>query len=215
MSSFGLLRHSLYNFAMQFALQIDCEMSMENTTIRLPSSLKSTIALAAKDNDRTISEEIRFALQMHYKTAAATATVQDLNDAILEHVKSMHLSPQQHYHEIESEREALMAPAARPRAKKSRERPEGMSGQDDDEETRRILENLLNHLRNREAVTAKQLEKETEIPSRDVSKLLKSWGIKPRNTRLHGVAGRYFLPEMLPDVEEAYRRSLMSRASEF
>jgi YesN/AraC family two-component response regulator len=178
---------------------------MENTTLRLPSSLKSTIAEAAKEHGRTFSEEIRFALQMHYKTTVATASVQDINDAILEHVTSMHLSPQQHYHEIVPELEAFKATVANPRAKKSRERSEEISAKEADEETRLILENLLDHLRNGEAVTAKQLEKETHIPSREVSKLLKSGGIVPRNTRMHGVAGRYFLPEVLPNAEKAYR----------
>lgn len=71
--------------------------------------------------------------------------------------------------------------------------------------TKLVLEKLLDHLRNGEEVTAKQLEKEMGIPSRIVSQLLKDKGILAKNTRLQGVAGRYFLREIMSVVEKAYR----------
>ncbi len=181
------------------------EANLESTTIRLPSSLKSIITEAAKEHGRNFSEEIRDALQAHYKTTAATATLNDINEAILEHVKSMHLSPQKHYHKIESEKEALETPAARTLAKKSRGRRERLSAEEALADTKLVLEKLLDHLRNGEEVTARQLERETGIPSRVVSQLLKDKDILAKNTRLQGVAGRYYLREMVTVVEMAYR----------
>lgn len=181
------------------------EANQESTTIRLPSSLKSVIAEAAKKNGRTFSEEVRHALHAHYKTLAATATLKDINDAVLEHVTSMHLSPQQHYHKMKYERESLKTPAAKALANKSRGRREGMTAEESLAATKLVLEKLLDHLRNGEEVTAKQLEKEMGIPSRIVSQLLKDKGILAKNTRLQGVAGRYFLREIMSVVEKAYR----------
>ncbi len=71
--------------------------------------------------------------------------------------------------------------------------------------TKLILEKLLDHLRNGEEITAIQLEKETGIPSRAISQLLRDQGILAKNTRLQGMAGRYYLQEIMPVVEEAYR----------
>ncbi len=178
---------------------------LESITIRLPSSLKSIITEAAKENGRTISEEIRDALRAHYKTTAASATLEDINDAILEHVKSMHISRQKYFHKAEFEKEALESPAANIWVKKSRGRREGMIAEESLAATKLVLEKLLDHLRNGEEVTAKQLEKETGVPSRAVSQLLKDKGILAKNTRLQGMAGRYYLREIMPVVEEAYR----------
>jgi len=54
--------------------------------------LKGVISEAAKSHDRSPSEEIRDALQTHYKQDSATATKKDIQDAILEHVTGMHSS---------------------------------------------------------------------------------------------------------------------------
>lgn len=180
--------------------------NLESTTIRLPSSLKSVIAEAAKEHGRTLSEEIRDALKAHYKTTAATATLKDINDAILEHVKSMHLSQKEHYHKIESEKEVLETPVAKALTNKSRGKREGMSAEEALANTKLVLGKLLDHLRNEEEVTARQLERETGIPSKAISQLLRDKGILAKNTRLHGVAGRYYLREIMPVVEETYRK---------
>jgi hypothetical protein len=170
---------------------------LESVTIRLPSSLKGVIYEAAKRHDRSFSEEIRDALQTHFRQASATATKKDIQEAILEHVTRMHSSPQRHYHKMSSEEAGLEIPSPKPRINKSREvRADAKS----------ILEILVKNLRDGNPVTAKQLELETGIPSREISRLLKEKGILARNTRRRGMPGRYFLPDVLPIVEDAWRR---------
>jgi hypothetical protein len=118
----------------------------------------------------------------------------------------MHLSQQEHYHKIEPEKEVLETPVAKALTNKSRGKREGMSAEEALANTKLVLGKLLDHLRNEEEVTARQLERETGIPSKAISQLLRDKGILAKNTRLHGVAGRYYLREIMPVVEETYRK---------
>lgn len=182
------------------------EMALEVTTIRLPCSLKHIISMAAKEHGLSFSEELRDALQMHYKTLDAAATLKDVHDAIITHEAAKHQSGSPLSIEVNHERKsASFAPSrtSKLNLKKPEEERDKISADESRAAAKLILERLLEHLKDGEEITSRRLEEDTGIPRRLIGKQLKLKGIHSKNTRVNNVSGRYFLLETLPDVEKA------------
>jgi len=181
------------------------EWALEGTTVRLPRSLKDIIAQAAKEHGLSFSEELRDALQMHYRTLDAAATLKDVHDAIMAHEAVKHQYGSQLPMETNPERgSASFAPSrtSKLNQKEPEEKHDKISADESRAAARQIMERLLEHLKKGEEITSRRLEEETGIPRRLVGKLLKLNGVQSKNTRINNISGRYFLLETLPAVEK-------------
>jgi len=174
--------------------------------LRLPCFLKSIISVAAKEHGLSFSEELRDALQMHYKTLDAAATLNDIHDAIAMHEAAKHQSGTKLPTKISLEGGQSKFAPSRPSNLNPSELEKNRDKIFADESraaAKLVLEKLHEHLKKGEEITSRQLEEETGVPRRLVGRLLKLNGVQSRNTRVKNVSGRYFLLETLPAVEKA------------
>ena len=182
------------------------ETALEVTTIRLPCFLKRVISMAAKEHGLSFSEELRDALQMHYKKLDAAATLKDIHDAITIHEAAKHQSDTKLPIKISLEGgQSKFAPSRSSNLNPSEleKNRDKIFADESRAAAKLVLEKLHEHLKKGEEITSRQLEEETGVPRRLVGRLLKLNGVQSRNTRVKNVSGRYFLLETLPAVEMA------------
>ena len=183
---------------------------MRSTTVRLPDNLLDAISREEHETGVSKSEIVRLALQAHYRMDAAQATLADIRKAISEHeethhrvlrqstgsvgmpgLKSVTYATKSHRNVIDKGAEA-QSPARIGR--KSRRRL-----------IQKILLALKIHLEAKEEITTSDLARELGIEAKTVGRSLSKVGISAKNTRRGNVAGRYYVAELLPAVEQAIK----------
>jgi len=183
--------------------QEEGQENLINTTVRMSPKLRSAIQAAAELNHIEFAVEIRNTLEHHYGVATSSlrhVTVQDLDDAMRCH--------EQLYHTVKSEKPMLPAGEmiAKPRSRRN-----------DEISTSTILEILLEHVRSGEAITPTKLGQDPRLnmKAKAVGTKLIRIGIQAKNTRLgpESKPGRYYLPEMIPAIEDAYERAKREESS--
>ncbi len=183
---------------------------MRSTTVRLPDDLLDAIIREEHETGVSKSEIVRLALQAHYRMDAAQATLADIRKAISEHEEVHHRVPRQSAeavgvlglrsmtyatkgHRNVIDKGAEEQSPARP-GRKSRRRL-----------VQKILFALRAHLEAKEEITTSDLARELGIEAKTVGRSLSKVGISAKNTRRGNVAGRYYVAELLPAVEQAIK----------
>jgi hypothetical protein len=170
-------------------------VALENTTLRLPTQLRAIAEERAKAARHSLAEELRSALESHYKMNAAQISFEDLEARIRQHEAEFH-SPV-----VPAEREEKEILPAKPSVQKELARVEKAS--QEREETRKILLGLKDLLESGTQPMPSDLEKSLGMPSRLIGRRLGQVGIRAKNTRIRDKSGRYFLRSLLPKIEAA------------
>jgi len=170
-------------------------MALENTTLRLPTQLRAIAEERAKAAGHTLAEELRSALESHYKMNAAQIRFEDLEARIQQHEAEFH-SPA-----VPAKREEKEILPAEPVVQKELAPIEKASREW--EETRKILICLKDILERGTQPMPSDLEKSLGMPSRLIGRRLGQVGIRAKNTRIRDKSGRYFLRSLLPKIEAA------------
>lgn len=171
-------------------------MALENTTLRLPTQLRAIAEERAKAAGHTLAEELRNALESHYKMNAAQISFENLEARIQQHEAEFH-SPA-----VPAEREEKeeFLPA-KPSVQKELAQVEKAS--QEREEIRKILLGLKDLLERGTQPMPSDLENLLGMPSRLIGRRLGQVGIRAKNTRIRDKSGRYFLRSLLPKIEAA------------
>jgi len=172
-------------------------MTLANTTLRLPQKLRAIAEERAKAAGHSLAEELRSALESHYKMNAAQISFEDLEARIQQHEAEFH-SPA-----VPSEREEKEILPAKPSVQEELARVEKASRER--EETRKILLGLKDLLEHGTQPMPSDLENSLGMPSRLIGRRLGQVGIRAKNTRIRDKSGRYFLRSLLPKIEEALK----------
>jgi hypothetical protein len=173
-------------------------MTLANTTLRLPPQLRAIAEERAKAAGHTLADELRSALESHYKMNAAQISFEDLEARIQQHEAEFHSPAVPAEHE---EIEELLP--AKPSVQEELARVEKASRER--EETRKILLGLKDLLESGTQPMPSDLENLLGMPSRLIGRRLGKIGIRAKNTRIRDKSGRYFLRSLLPKIEEALK----------
>lgn len=189
---------------------------LRNTTLRIEDELRDKAEESAKASNRTLAEELRFALANYYGMAHSQVSLETVKSLIEEHVAAFHSLPS-------PVTTAVLAPAGRIRTE-----TEAKAGVDDEihnepeEEKKPKLiapasaEDLELHIKVLQTLrqkilegqesgippTPKDLEKACGSSSRALGRILARYGIAAKNTRIGNKASRYFLPSLIPQIED-------------
>ncbi|RQW78857.1 MAG: hypothetical protein EHM14_10655 [Methanothrix sp.] len=176
-------------------------MTLENTTLRLPSKLRAIAEERAKAAGHTLAEELRGALESHYKMNATQISFEDLEARVRQHEAEFHGSavPSQEH----KEKEGRKNPQAKPALQK--ELPLTEKASHEREETRKILLGLKDLLESGVQPMPSDLEESLGMSSRLIGRRLGEVGIQAKNTRIRDKSGRYFLRSLLPLIEAALK----------
>ncbi len=172
-------------------------MTLANTTLRLSPELRAIAEERAKAAGHTLAEELRSALESHYKMNAAQASFEDMEARIRQHEAEFH-SPA-----VPAEREEKEILPAEPAVQKKLTPVENASPER--EETRKILLVLKDLLESGTQPMPSDLEKSLGMASRLIGRRLGEVGIRAKNTRIRDKSGRYFLRSLLPKIEVALK----------
>jgi len=176
-------------------------MTLENTTLRIPSELRAIAEERAKAAGHTLAEELRDALESHYKMNTTQISSEDLEARVRQHEAEFHGSaPQTQERE---KKEGRKTPQAKPAVQKELLLTDKAS--QEREETRKILLGLKDLLESGVQPTPSDLEKSLGMPSRLIGRKLGEVGIQAKNTRIRDKSGRYFLRSLLPKIEAALK----------
>ncbi len=139
---------------------------------------------------------------------AAQATLADIRKAISEHEEVHHRVPRQLAEAVEVPGLKSMTYATKSHRnvidKGAEEQSPTRPGRKD---KRRLIQKILLalkiHLDAKEEITTSDLARELDIEAKTVGRSLSKVGISAKNTRRGNVAGRYYVAELLPAVEQA------------
>jgi len=175
-------------------------MTLENTTLRIPSELRAIAEEQAKAAGHTLAEELRSALESYYKMNATQISSEDLEARVRQHEAEFHGSaPAQE----PKKKEEMKISKAKPAVQK--ELPLTDKASQEREETRKILLGLKGLLESSIQPMPSDLEKSLGMSSRLIGRRLGEVGIQAKNTRIRDKSGRYFLRSLLPKIDAALK----------
>jgi hypothetical protein len=174
-------------------LHQDCSERMENTNLRIPRDLREIAEKRADEAGWTLTEELRYALELHYQKKTTFVTMAVLEQMLKAHELKFHQSGVIILPPLDVENSENTADAT------EKERPPKVL-------ILEVLSGLLASLHDGEEPTPGQISRDLKIDPKTVGRILRPLGIVARHTTINGVPGRYYLKELLPKVESAYAR---------
>lgn len=170
---------------------------MASFTLRLPPALRSKAEEAAAHNGHTLADELRQVISSHYADPEGFITLAALKHAIRSHEQDFHCPKSEPAPApVAAPAPSLVVPETHPHV-----RSDG-GFEFSEEEAGEYLIALYKLLSEGHPVTPSDLAEVCKKPSRRIGRILGVYGVKSKNTRISGVSGRYYLPEILKDVEK-------------
>jgi hypothetical protein len=194
--------------------------NLENITVRLDTKIREAAEKSAKGHNVPLSVEIRSALTSYYQLGNGTVTFEALEERLRKHEELFHGAKETLWpdrYTIAPQDLDITSKPEKPLASAKVETVEAIVAKPDPDKSAdlarqrtadiaKVLARLIEMLEGGLHPTASDLEEATGISSRQIGRLLNARGIEAKNTRIAKRAERYFLPAMLPQVREVYKR---------